>query len=256
MKKKLIVANWKMNKSWKEAEEFLDSFIDLTKFSTLPNVLYAICPSTLHLQTAASKYKLINFLGQDAHYEKNGAFTSSVSYEQLADVNAKGSLIGHYETRKYLNETDERINLKLTSLLNNKMLAVLCVGESLDQYEKQMSFKTVINQLETALKNISEKDLTHLIIAYEPIWAIGTGKVPTPNEVNELFKKIKSFLLQKYQPETVSKIKFLYGGSVNDQNAESFLKQKWIDGLLVGNFALNVNNFVKLLEIANNVNEQ
>ena len=246
--KKLILANWKMFKTLEEIKMFAKEFNEL--LSKIENKAeYGIGVPSIYLTQAKEILKNVNIIAQDAHFKKEGAFTGNISYSQLLDCGINGSIIGHSERRQMFNETDETVNLKIKALLENKMLAVLCIGETIEEYESKKSFDVIWNQTKKALNNVTEDELANLVIAYEPVWAIGTGKVPSGKEVNDLIQKLRDNLKTIYSEEKINSLKILYGGSVNDKNAVEFFQQKNIDGALVGSFALKAENFVKLIEI-------
>lgn len=246
--KKLILANWKMFKNLNDIKTFAAEFEK--HLSTVANKAdYGIAVPSIYLVQAKQIFKNVNIIAQDVHFKNEGAFTGNISYTQLLDCEINGSIIGHSERRQMFNETDETVNLKNKALLENKMLSVLCIGETIEEYEAKKSFDVIWNQTKKSLNGIDGNLLNNLVIAYEPVWAIGTGKVPTGNEVNELIAKLRENLKTLYDAKIVDNLKILYGGSVNDKNAVEFFAQKNIDGALVGSFALKAENFVKLIEI-------
>jgi triosephosphate isomerase len=219
--KKLIIANWKMNPdSIKEAKKL---------FNAVKKTKAIICPPFSYL--SVFKYK---FLGaQDCHWEQSGAFTGEVSSKMLKGLGCKYVIIGHSERRKYFKETDETINRKLKAALRVGLKPILCVGE-----EKGKNVGKVINnQLNKDLKTITNKDLKKIIIAYEPIWAIGTGNFCSASKAN----KVRNFI------KTILDNKVLYGGSVNSKIAKNYIKIGF-DGLLVGGASLNAKEFVKIVK--------
>lgn len=246
--KKLILANWKMFKTLKDIKEFANVFeTEIAKVSQKAD--YGIGVPSIYLTQTKEIMKNVNIIAQDVHFKNEGAYTGNISYTQLLDCGINGSIIGHSERRQMFNETDETVNLKTKALLENNMLAVLCIGETIEEYEAKKSFDVIWNQTKKALKDVSESMLKNLVIAYEPVWAIGTGKVPTAKEVDNLIAQLRKELKTIYSEKAIDSLKILYGGSVNDKNAVEFFAQKNIDGALVGSFALKAENFVKLIEI-------
>ena len=246
--KKLIVANWKMFKTLQDIKDFKTKFDQKIIFVN-KKANYAVAVPSIYLVQAKQILNNINVIAQDAHFKNEGAYTGNISWLQLKDCGINGSIIGHSERRQMFNETDETVNLKTKSLLENQMQAIVCIGETLQEYETGKSFDIILNQTAKALSGIDEKYLDNLVLAYEPAWAIGTGKIPTGKEVNDLIEKLRNSLSQKYSKEKIEKLTILYGGSVNDKNADEFFNQKNINGALVGGFSLNGDNFVKLIEI-------
>lgn len=246
--KKLVLANWKMFKTLKDIKSFEKEFSSLIS-NVSKKSDFGIAVPSIYLVQAKEIFKNVNIIAQDVHFKNEGAYTGNISYTQLMDCKIKGSIIGHSERRQMFNETDETVNLKTKVLLENNMQAVLCIGETIEEYENKKSFDVIWSQTKKALKDIEEKYLNKLVIAYEPVWAIGTGKVPTGEEVDKLISKLRNKIATIYSEKTAKSIKVLYGGSVNDKNAVEFFAQPNIDGALVGSFALKADNFVKLIEI-------
>ncbi|BAC44162.1 triose-phosphate isomerase [Malacoplasma penetrans] len=249
--KKLIIANWKMFKTLNDIKTFKEEF-DKNIKNVKVNADYSVGVPSIYLNQAKEILKGIKVIAQDAHFKNEGAYTGNISWSQLKDCGIDGSIIGHSERRQMFNETDETVNLKTISLVENNMQAVVCVGETLEEYEANKSFDVVWNQTKKALANVSEAQLKNVVIAYEPVWAIGTGKVPTGKEVDDLIQKVRDELSKLYSKQAVESLVVLYGGSVNDKNAEEFFKQKNINGALVGSFCLKAENFVKLIELGGN----
>ncbi|KFB07566.1 triose-phosphate isomerase [Malacoplasma iowae] len=245
----VIIGNWKMFKTLEDIKKFKKEFYAEIK-KQKPIVEYGIAVPSIYLLEAKKifkKDKKMHIYAQDAHYKNEGAFTGNISYTQLIDCNIEGSIIGHSERREMFNDTDETINLKTKTLLENDLTVILCVGESLQTYEKKKSVEFVLDQIKKDLKDIDKNLLKKLIIAYEPIWAIGTGKVPTVEEVDNMLLKIRNEIEKLYDSETASNIKIQYGGSVNLKNVKDFMKAANVNGALVGSASLDGKNFAELL---------
>lgn len=246
---KLVLANWKMYKNLKDIQEFEKEFKKCIKTVKKPS-LHGIAVPSIYLVQAKEIFKNeTKIYAQDAHYKKEGAFTGNISYSMLLDTGICGSIVGHSERRQMFNDTDETTNLKTISLIENNLEAIVCVGETLQEYESGKSFEVVFNQTVAALKNVSSKYISKIVLAYEPVWAIGTGKVAKASDINEMIKKLKIKLSSVIAESDVKKMKILYGGSVKSENADEFFKQENIDGALVGSASLNPIEFVKLIEI-------
>lgn len=247
--RKTIIGNWKMFKTISEINIFknhLDMMID----DKTINVEYGIAVPSIYLQYTVElfkDYKNILILAQDAHYKENGAYTGCISYTQLLDVNVDGSLIGHSERRTMFNETDEEINKKVMTLSSKNLTTVLCVGESLDDYKQKVSVQIVISQLKNALEMVPLNDVKNIIIAYEPVWAIGTGIVPNVSEIENMITEIRNTISSLYNQKYGNSIRVLYGGSVNINNIDDFLKLENLSGFLVGSASLKGNDFTELL---------
>ena len=226
--KKLIIANWKMNPTSKK--EALRMF---TSLKGLNNVI--ICPPFPYLSLA----KGIKLGAQDCFYEEKGSFTAQVSPLMLKDLQVKYVLIGHSE-RRILGETDEVINKKIKAVLKVGLTPVLCVGETKDQRDKNQAFNVLEKQVEQGLKGIPKTKINKIIIAYEPVWAIGTNKPCSPDESLTV-----SLFLRKIISRTIV---FLYGGSVNASNYKNYLSSDWINGLLIGGASLDMKEFKQIIK--------
>lgn len=249
--KKIIIGNWKMYKTTSDINIFKSEF-EMAIDSANINVEYGIAVPSIYLCKVIDIFrnnKNIKIYAQDAHYKEEGAYTGNISYKQLLDCNVYGSIIGHSERRAMFNDTDEEINKKVLALSRNDLSTILCVGETLLEYQNKISVSIVINQLKKALNSVMDNDVKNVIIAYEPIWAIGTGIVPKPEEVYLIIKEIRKTISELYNPKFGNSIKVLYGGSVNAKNINDFLKLNSISGFLVGSASLKGSDFAELLEL-------
>ncbi len=237
--KKTIVANWKMNLSIKES---LSLAKKVNKISSQNNII--VCPDFLSIVSIKNNLKKINFkLGaQNCAPESFGSYTGEVCASNLKDLEVEQVIIGHSERRNIFKEDSLMINKKVYQALKNKLQVILCLGEN-EQEKKGKKTKAIIKkQLQDVLKNVDDKNISQITIAYEPIWAIGSGKTPKVEEVSLLADYIKDYIFKNYG----KKIKVLYGGSVNLKNYNSFLNQKNIDGLLIGGASLKYQEFSKI----------
>lgn len=236
-----------MNKVEVDIESFFSTFNGLVE--NIPeNIVVGIAPTfvgLLHATKNASPRAMI--MAQNCSAKTNGAYTSQVSYQALLDIGINMILLGHSEVRQYLHETDEIINEKVNTLLNNDMKPVLCIGETLEQFEQEKTNEILKNQLEKDLLNIDKSKLSNLIIAYEPIWAIGTGKTATNEIIEKTFMFLKQTLIQLLGDESKN-IALLYGGSANEKNAKDILSIKNVDGVLVGGASLDPNKFIQIIK--------
>ncbi len=251
MRKKIIIGNWKMNHTISETSKYIKDFAKLLKDEKL-KLDFGIAPSFICLPKALetikdTKLKMI-LSAQDSHFEKSGAFTGNVSYAQLSDMGIKYAIIGHSERRAMFNDTDEVINKKVKALVANKMIPILCVGEVLEQREAKEQNKVVKAQLKADLKGIDALQMQSIIIAYEPVWAIGTGKSASKQDAVEMCQFIRKTIASMYDEQTASKVRIQYGGSVNDSNVKEYLACEDIDGALVGGASLDPAKFIKLLK--------
>lgn len=245
-KPKIIIANWKMNPvSFGEADNLIKTI--KKGINKSDNLKVVICPPAVYL----SKIKINSSfeLGiQNIFWEDKGAFTGEISAVMAKNLKVKFAIIGHSERRKYLEETDEIINWKIQSALKNNLSAILCVGETLKEKQADKANEIIVSQLKLALKNIDKAQIVNSKsqIAYEPIWAIGTGEIPSADEIMSANLLIKKTISNLYDRETAEKISILYGGSVNSKNAFDFVDKTGMDGLLIGGASLNGSEFVRI----------
>lgn len=252
MKSKMLIGNWKMNKNQIEIKKFSKTFLKLIENKPLKKIIFGFAISSINLLFTKELFKSnknIIISAQDAFYKENGAFTGCDSWSQIKSAGIKCSIIGHSERRSMFNDTDEIINKKIISLTNNGMKAILCVGESLEERENNSFVKKIKYQISEALKNISFDAIKNLIIAYEPIWAIGTGKSASSNDAEEICKLIRDEIRKMYNEKIANDIYILYGGSVNLSNIKEYLNMPNIDGGLVGGASLIPTDFYKMGEI-------
>lgn len=246
--KPLIVANWKMNpKTLTEANKLFDSVRNGLKNNKKVEVV--ICPPFIYLERLKRDSKL-KIGAQDCFWEKTGAFTGEISADMLEKLGCSYVIIGHFERRRYLKESDLIINKKIKAALDGKLKPILCVGEIKEEKNKG-KFSTVIGaQIEKGLKKIPRTQISEVIIAYEPIWAIGTGKAcqPVQAKITSLF--IRKIITRFYGRKIAEKIPVLYGGSVNRENAINYLKKSEIKGLLIGSASLRSEEFIKIIRDA------
>jgi triosephosphate isomerase len=245
MRKKVLIGNWKMNKTISETKEFI-SGVDknITKNDKL---VVGIAPSFLSLKTAAKHCENLIVVAQNCHFEESGAFTGEVSIPMLMDINVKYCLIGHSERRQYNNETNLTCNKKILALFKHGLTPVYCVGETLEQYEKGETFAVVKSQVVEGLANVSASDVEKIIIAYEPVWSIGTGKNADSSIAQNVCKLIRDTIESLYSAEVASKVIIQYGGSVKPENIVEYLSKPDIDGALVGGASLKVDSYLKMV---------
>lgn len=250
MRRIVIAGNWKMNKNISEAIELANGL--KRNLYEISNIEIVICPPFTLLDEVYEVIAESNIaLGsQDVYWQEKGAFTGEVSCLMLKDVGCKYAIVGHSERRKYFNEANSEINKKISALLKNDLIPIVCVGETLEQRENNKTFEIVKTQTEECLKDISLDDSAKLIIAYEPVWAIGTGKNATPFQAQEVHEFIRKLLAKIFNKEMADKIRIQYGGSVTAENINDLIVQEDIDGALVGGASLDVNSFTKIVKIS------
>jgi triosephosphate isomerase len=244
MSKKIIIGNWKMNKTSKEASDFIKNFIPMLK-NIKSDVVISPSFTLLPLLHQRLKDSNISLAAQNIFYENEGAYTGEISAKMIKEY-ASYVIIGHSERRKYFNETDETINKKIKAALSEKLKVVFCIGESLKERESNMTISIIKKQLQKGFLGIS--DIKDIIIAYEPVWAIGTGKNATPMQAQEIHKYIRQWLNNAYGITQASKSRIIYGGSVTPDNAKEILKMPDIDGCLPGGASLDPRKFADIIK--------
>lgn len=249
MRETLIVGNWKMNGSISLIKEMVETLRSEIDVNNLPCTV-AFCPPALYVDSflAAVKDTGIKVGTQNIYPKPSGAFTGEISAPMLKEWQVDFCIVGHSERRSYFGETDEMVNQKSAILLENGIRPIICVGETLDQRESGEHESVVIDQLNKALANLSSDQLKSCVIAYEPVWAIGTGKTATSEQANQMHKVIRKQLEAISGSETAEAFPILYGGSANAKNAAELLAQSDIDGLLVGGASLKPADFSTMIK--------
>lgn len=248
MPKYSILGNWKMNQSLGDIETFIAHIQD--QDFPQDNLLFGIAPQAIHIPMLCQSKKRIPQLkvgAQNCSFEDSGAFTGELSPLALKEIGVDFLLIGHSERRELFHESDEQIRKKVQAVIKHQMIAVLCIGETLEQREAGKTKSVVIGQLKAALKDIKLQDSSQLIVAYEPIWAIGTGKTASAAEAQEVHAWIREELFSQFQ-SVGRDIGILYGGSVKPDNASELLGQQEINGALVGGASLKAQDFLKICQ--------
>ena len=251
MRRFLIAGNWKMNCGPSDAAGLLEGLKE-QKSEVSEDVDVLVCPPFVSLSMS------VNYLhdtdiqvgAQNLHFEDNGAFTGETSASMLTEAGCAYVIIGHSERRQYFSETDESVNKKTHKAIDHNLVPVVCVGESLSQRKEGVHFELVKSQVTAAFANINEIDALDVVIAYEPIWAIGTGETASPEQAQEMHAHIRSVLADLYDDETAEGIRILYGGSMKPGNAEELLGQKDVDGGLIGGASLDAGSFAEIITIA------
>lgn len=252
MRKRVIAGNWKMNKTLAQAESFIDEVNKDIKPDE--NVEAIICAPFVHLPSLVEKTKdsSVKIAAQNMHYEDDGAFTGEISPVMLNDIGVTHVVVGHSERREYYNETDETVNKKVHAAFKNSLIPIVCVGESLEQREANETMGHVETQVKAALEGLTAGQILETIIAYEPIWAIGTGKTATSDQANEVCTHVRKVVESLVGAEVAEKVVIQYGGSVNPDNIEELLGKSDIDGALVGGASVEAASFLRLVEAGSN----
>ena len=245
MRKPIIAGNWKMHKTIAEALEFVNDVKDRVKSNEVEAVICA--PFTLLKDLKeATKGTDIKIGAQNMHFEEKGAFTGEISPLMLKELDMDYVIIGHSERRQYFNETDETVNKKVLKALEVEIDPILCVGETLEEREAGNTKNVCKVQVEKGLENVSKEDITKVVIAYEPIWAIGTGKTATSEDANDVIAYIRQVVANLYG-DLANEVRIQYGGSVKPSNVAEIMSQSDIDGALVGGASLEANDYVQLV---------
>jgi triosephosphate isomerase len=248
MRKKVIAGNWKMNKTLTEAVQFVEE--TKNRIPAGENVEAVVCAPFLFLPSLVEKAKgtSLHIAAQNMHFEANGAYTGEVSPEMLKDVGVSYVVLGHSERREYFAETDETVNKKTHAAFEYGLIPIVCVGETLEQRESNETMPHVERQVKQALAGLTEDQVKQVIIAYEPIWAIGTGKTATTEQANEVCTHIRNVVKTAVSDNAAGAVRIQYGGSVKPANVDELLSQSDIDGALVGGASLEAESFLQLVE--------
>lgn len=245
MRKVIIAGNWKMNKTPQEALDFVN---ELNEKQLDEQVAVILCAPYLALsEMKKAAQHSIKIFSENVHQEASGAYTGEISIDMLKSIDITGSIIGHSERRKYFNESDEIVNQKVQAAVKNDLFAIICVGETLEQREANQHKEIVSEQVQAALNGICSDDLKKVCIAYEPVWAIGTGKSASDDDAQEMCAFIRQQINKSYDHEQAEAMRILYGGSVKPSNVKGLMAQDDIDGALVGGASLEVDSFTELV---------
>ncbi|NLV76139.1 MAG: triose-phosphate isomerase [Tissierellia bacterium] len=246
MRKPIIAGNWKMNNTLSQSLELIE---DMKKHTLNDNVEVVVCVPFTNLNDVkkALEGTKIKLGAQNMHWEDSGAYTGEVSPLMLKEIGVDYCIIGHSERRQYFNETDETVNKKIKSALKHDIRPIVCVGETLEEREKSIEKEIVKNQVLKAFEDVNGEHIKDIVIAYEPIWAIGTGKTASSDDANEMCGFIREIIGSKYGKEAKNSIRIQYGGSVKPNTIKDLMNKDEIDGALVGGASLNASDFVKLI---------
>lgn len=246
MRKKVIAGNWKMNMLPNEAMEMITHLAPLVK-NTENEVILCVPYTDLFYSLLAAQETNIKIGAQNMHFEEKGAYTGEVSGKMLKSIGVEYVIIGHSERRQYFAETDETVNKKIKAAFLNNLKPIVCVGETLEQREAGNYADIITNQTEKALDGLTDEQVSNTIIAYEPIWAIGTGKTASKEDANEACKKIREKIAQIYGQNVAERVIIQYGGSMKPENAKELLEMSDIDGGLIGGASLKAETFEKIV---------
>lgn len=250
MRRKIVAGNWKMNKTFPEAQELIEQIIeDLNKDGKPDEVDVIICPPSAYLELATDLVNEVPVMvgAQNVSEHESGAYTGEISAGMLSSLNVSFSIIGHSERRKYFAESDETLAAKVNITLKNDVKPIFCCGELLEEREAGNHFDVVREQLDKGIFHLVQEDFTKLIIAYEPVWAIGTGVTASPEQAQEMHAFIRKLIKENYSEELAETTTILYGGSCNAGNAAQLFSNEDVDGGLIGGASLKADEFCKII---------
>jgi triosephosphate isomerase len=252
MRKPFIAGNWKMNTNSQTSAELAEGIVAKTSEAAKKSVHVAVCPPFVYLQNVVNALRKSGVAvgAQDVYYEKDGAFTGEISVSMLKDIGCSYVLCGHSERRHVIGETDELMNKKIAAAIMGGLLPIFCVGELIEQRKASKTEEVVTQQVKKGLAGLNTEKASAVTIAYEPVWAIGTGLTATPQQAQEVHSLIRKLLGQMYDAKLADEIRILYGGSVKPGNAAELMGQEDIDGLLVGGASLKADDFVAIIQAA------
>jgi triosephosphate isomerase len=249
MRTKIVAGNWKMNKSFQEAEELIGELATKLEDKELKCEV-VVCPPALYLEMASDYADESIFCvgAQNVSEHEHGAYTGEISSEMLDSVDVDFCIVGHSERRKYFDEYNYLLANKVNRVLDHDMIPIYCCGEVIEEREKNIHFDIVEQQIKEGLFHLSEDEFSNIVIAYEPVWAIGTGLTATPEQAQEMHAFIRKLVAKKYGETAAADCTILYGGSCNAQNAAELFAQKDVDGGLIGGASLKADDFIKIAE--------
>lgn len=250
MRKPVIAGNWKLYKTTEEARQFVHELIPLVDNTSEVEIVVAPVFTVLNTMKDVLKGTNINLSAQDCFWDEQGAYTGEVSSTMLLDVGCSHVIIGHSERRQHFGETDETVNKKIRAALRAGLTILFCIGETLNEREAEQTFVVLERQITGGIAGITKDELNKLIIAYEPVWAIGTGKTASNDQAQEAHKFVRRVVAKLYDNEAAENIRIVYGGSVKPENIKGLMTQKDIDGALVGGASLKADSFAQIVRFS------
>lgn len=250
MRTKIVAGNWKMNNDKDATKKLIKSLDKSIKGLSLKNTRVIVAPTFVNLSSAVKKAKKtkIEVVAQNMHQAKNGAYTGEISADMLKSIGIKTVILGHSERRTYFNETDAALAAKVDAILANDLETIFCFGELLEDRKSDNHFAVVESQISNALFHLEAGAWKSIVLAYEPVWAIGTGETASAEQAQEMHAFIRSIVAKKYNAEVAENVSILYGGSVKPANAEEIFSKPDVDGGLIGGAALNVDDFTGIIK--------
>ncbi|MCF6213536.1 MAG: triose-phosphate isomerase [Flavobacteriaceae bacterium] len=249
MRTKIVAGNWKMNNNFEESVNLVKAIEKKTDVLKLKNTRVIVAPTFVNLKSVVDSLGdgCVEVVAQNMHQAKKGAFTGEISAQMLQSIGIKTVILGHSERRTYFNETDEALAEKINTVLENKMEAIFCFGEVLEDRKSDNHFNVVESQIKKALFHLKDTDWKSIVLAYEPVWAIGTGETASPEQAQEMHAFVRSLVADKYSQAVADEVSILYGGSVKPGNALEIFSKQDVDGGLIGGAALNVDDFIGII---------
>lgn len=246
MRQKIVAGNWKMNNNLAETHKLINELLEKLPNS---NAKVMIAPTFVNLLSAVEQTKEtdLEVIAQNMHFAENGAFTGEISASMLNSIGVKTVILGHSERRAYFNETDQSLSKKVDTALLHRMKIVFCFGEELADRKANQHFEVVASQIKNALFHLTAEQWKSIILAYEPVWAIGTGETATPDQAQQMHQFIRETISEKYGDSVANEVSILYGGSVKPSNAKEIFAKKDVDGGLIGGAALNADDFISII---------
>jgi len=254
MRKKIVAGNWKMNQDYNEGLALFSEIVNMVKDEITGSQQAVICSPFIHLHSLAQLakgYDKVAIGAQNAHQNESGAFTGEISAKMVKSTGAAYVILGHSERRQYFGEDNQLLAKKTDTALANGLKPIFCIGETLDEREAEKHFDVIKTQLEEGLYHLSAEQFAQIVIAYEPVWAIGTGKTATSDQAQEIHAFIRAELAAKYGQEVADNTSILYGGSANPKNAPELFAQPDIDGGLIGGASLKSRDFLDIVKVFN-----
>jgi triosephosphate isomerase len=247
LRRPVIAGNWKMYKTGAETRVFFEAFLPLVAATTHCDIVVAPPFTAIAAAVDAARGSVIGIAAQNMHWEREGAFTGEISAAMLVDAGCSGVIIGHSERRQYFGETDEWVHRKTKAALGAGLTPIVCVGETLSEREGNLTDAVLKRQVKDGLCALTPAEFSRILIAYEPIWAIGTGRTATPEIAAEAHRHIRNLVAAQFTPEQASALRILYGGSVKPDNVKGLMAQDGIDGALVGGASLDPKSFAAIV---------
>jgi len=250
MRKQIVAGNWKMNKTFQEADDLIHNIVEFVSNNDIGNTEVIICPPAVYLELVSDFISETDlFVGaQNVNDHESGAYTGEISAAMLESMNIDYCIIGHSERRKYYYESNEMLAGKVNKVIEQGLKPIFCCGELLPEREAGKHFDVVKTQLEESLFHLKEEDFEDAVIAYEPVWAIGTGVTATPEQAQEMHAYIRLLIKEKYNKDVAENTTILYGGSCNPKNAKELFVNKDVDGGLIGGASLKADDFAKIIQ--------